>query len=268
MVSLCQGKERPVPPSTFLIDPNSCREQGLILHGPQGTLTIPHREALKTLKQCADKGKLLYGQRELAADFYVPINAYIKFDLAEAHRIQVSTRICWRMGDFALIECDLIFRGPPHWIIMGGSLKSKCYFCLRDQENLCDDLLFNNGAYAEFIRIPERIVAKNTLIVPENVPLEHAALTEPLACAVHGLEDSRPRKGDIIAIIGGGPLGLMILHVAALAGYETIALVDTRARWRRRGNSARSRCPEIRTSESDPETRAFTPEKPRGRYRY
>ena len=101
----------------------------------------------------------------------------------------------------------------------------KCYFCSRDQENLCDDLLFNNGAYAEFIRIPERIVAKNTFIVPENVPLEHAALTEPLACAVHGFEDSRPRKGDIIAIIGGGPLGLMILHVAALAGYETIALV-------------------------------------------
>jgi len=100
-----------------------------------------------------------------------------------------------------------------------------CYFCLRDQENLCDDLLFNNGAYAEFIRIPSRIVSKNTLIVPENVPLEHAALTEPLACAVHGLEDSRPRKGDIVAVIGGGPLGLMILHVAALAGFETIALV-------------------------------------------
>jgi L-iditol 2-dehydrogenase len=101
----------------------------------------------------------------------------------------------------------------------------KCYFCLRDQENLCDDLLFNNGAYAEFIRIPERIVAKNTFIVPENVPLEHAALTEPLACAVHGFEDSRPREGDMIAIIGGGPLGLMMLHVAALAGYETIAVV-------------------------------------------
>jgi L-iditol 2-dehydrogenase len=101
----------------------------------------------------------------------------------------------------------------------------KCYFCSRDQENLCDDLLFNNGAYAEFIRIPARIVAKNTFIVPENVPLEQAALTEPLACAVHGFEDSRPRKGDIIAIIGGGPLGLMILHVAASAGYETIALV-------------------------------------------
>src|SRR5580698_10606335 len=101
----------------------------------------------------------------------------------------------------------------------------ECYFCLRSQENLCDDLLFNNGAYAEFIRIPERIVSKNTLAIPDNVPMEHAALTEPLACAVHGLEDSRPRKGDIVAVIGGGPLGLMILHVAALAGFETISIV-------------------------------------------
>jgi len=101
----------------------------------------------------------------------------------------------------------------------------QCYFCARGQENLCDDLLFNNGAYAEFIRIPARIAAKNTLHVPDHVPLEHAALTEPLACAVHGFEDSRPRSGDTVAVIGGGPLGLMILHVAALAGCETIALV-------------------------------------------
>jgi L-iditol 2-dehydrogenase len=101
----------------------------------------------------------------------------------------------------------------------------QCYFCQRDQENLCDELLFNNGAYAEYIRIPARIVAKNTLHIPANVPLEHAALTEPLACAVHGFKDSNPRPGDTIAVIGGGPLGLMILHVAALAGYKTISLV-------------------------------------------
>ncbi len=101
----------------------------------------------------------------------------------------------------------------------------ECFFCSRGQENLCDDLLFNNGAYAEYIRIPARIVAKNTLHVPDHVALEHAALTEPLACAVHGFEDSRPRKGDTVAVIGGGPLGLMILHVAALAGYEVIAIV-------------------------------------------
>jgi L-iditol 2-dehydrogenase len=101
----------------------------------------------------------------------------------------------------------------------------ECYFCQHGQENLCDDLLFNNGAYAEFIRIPSRIVAKNTLHIPDHVPLEHAALTEPLACAVHGFEDSRPYPGATVAIIGGGPLGLMMLHVAALAGCEVIAIV-------------------------------------------
>ena len=101
----------------------------------------------------------------------------------------------------------------------------QCYFCEHGQENLCDDLLFNNGAYAEFIRIPSRIVAKNTLRIPDHVPLEHAALTEPLACAVHGFEDSKPYPGATVAIIGGGPLGLMILHVAALAGCEVIAVV-------------------------------------------
>jgi len=101
----------------------------------------------------------------------------------------------------------------------------QCYFCERGQENLCDDLLFNNGAYAEFIRIPARIVAKNVLKVPDHVALEYAALTEPLACAVHGFEDSNPQPGDTVAVIGGGPLGLMILHVAALAGCEVIAVV-------------------------------------------
>ena len=101
----------------------------------------------------------------------------------------------------------------------------ECYFCSRGQENLCDDLIFNNGAYAEFIRIPARIVSKNTLRVPDHVPLEHAALTEPLACAVHGFEDSHPHPGDTVAIIGGGPLGLMMLHVAALYGCTVIAIV-------------------------------------------
>ena len=101
----------------------------------------------------------------------------------------------------------------------------RCYFCQRAQENLCEELLFNNGAYAEYIRIPAEIVARNTLRVPAGVSLEHAALTEPLACALHGFEDSDPHPGDTVAVIGGGPLGLMILHVAALAGCRVIAVV-------------------------------------------
>jgi L-iditol 2-dehydrogenase len=117
------------------------------------------------------------------------------------------------------------FKSGDRVVALNSAPCGNCYFCQHNQENLCDDLLFNNGAYAEFIRIPARIVAKNTLRVPDHVPLEHAALTEPLACAVHGFEDSRPYPDAIIAIIGGGPLGLMMLHVAALAGCKTIAVV-------------------------------------------
>jgi L-iditol 2-dehydrogenase len=100
-----------------------------------------------------------------------------------------------------------------------------CLWCVRRQENLCEDLLFNNGAYAEYIRIPARIVSKNTLIVPESMPLEHAALTEPLACVVRGLEETGARRGDTVVVIGAGPIGLMFMHVAQLAGMRVIAVV-------------------------------------------
>jgi L-iditol 2-dehydrogenase len=100
-----------------------------------------------------------------------------------------------------------------------------CFFCKHGQQNLCEELLFNNGAYAEFMRIPARIVEKNTLHVPENVPLEHAALTEPLACVILGLEASGARAGDTMVVIGAGPIGLMFLHAAQLSGVRVIAVV-------------------------------------------
>jgi L-iditol 2-dehydrogenase len=100
-----------------------------------------------------------------------------------------------------------------------------CYWCVRKQENLCEDLLFNNGAYAEYIRIPARIVAKNTLIVPQSLPLEHAALTEPLACVMRGLEETGAKRGDSVVVIGAGPIGLMFMHVAQLSGMKVIAVV-------------------------------------------
>src|SRR3984885_8226059 len=80
-----------------------------------------------------------------------------------------------------------------------------CFFCRHGQQNLCEDLLFNNGAYAEFIKIPSRIVLKNTLLIPDGVPYEHAALTEPLACVVRGLEESGATAGDTMVVIGAGP---------------------------------------------------------------
>jgi L-iditol 2-dehydrogenase len=100
-----------------------------------------------------------------------------------------------------------------------------CFFCRHGQQNLCEDLLFNNGAYAEFIKIPARIVEKNTLALPDGVLFEHAALTEPLACVVRGLEESGAQAGDTMVVIGAGPIGLMFMHVAELAGVHVIAVV-------------------------------------------
>ena len=100
-----------------------------------------------------------------------------------------------------------------------------CFFCLQGQQNLCDDLLFNNGAYAEYILIPARIVEKNTLRVPDAIRLEHAALTEPLACVIRGLEESRAKAGDTMIVLGAGPIGLLFIHAASLAGVHVIAVV-------------------------------------------
>jgi len=118
-----------------------------------------------------------------------------------------------------------LFRPGDRVVALNSAPCGKCYFCRRDQENLCDDLLFNNGAYAEYLRIPARIVARNTLRIPTGIPFEHAALTEALACVVRGLDECQAQPGDSIAIIGGGPIGLMFMHVAQLAGLRVIAVV-------------------------------------------
>ncbi|MGH9559411.1 MAG: alcohol dehydrogenase catalytic domain-containing protein [Bryobacteraceae bacterium] len=101
----------------------------------------------------------------------------------------------------------------------------ECYFCQRGQDNLCSDLIFNNGAYAEYIRIPERIVKKNMYEVPANVSYQDAALIEPLACVLRGLEESGVRAGDTVAVIGLGPIGMMFVRLAKAAyGARVIAI--------------------------------------------
>ncbi len=93
-----------------------------------------------------------------------------------------------------------------------------CFYCKNDQENLCDDLLFLNGAYAESIVVPSRLVQKNMLKLKPKTAFKDAALTEPLACVVQGLEELQPRAGQHLLIIGSGPIGLMFVALARQAG--------------------------------------------------
>jgi L-iditol 2-dehydrogenase len=99
-----------------------------------------------------------------------------------------------------------------------------CFYCRKHQENLCEDLLFNNGAYAEYIRIPRRIVDANMLTIPGQVTFTEAAMVEPLACVLRGLHETKAEMGDTVAVIGAGPIGLMFLQVARLRGCHVIVV--------------------------------------------
>jgi L-iditol 2-dehydrogenase len=93
-----------------------------------------------------------------------------------------------------------------------------CFYCRHEQENLCDDLLFLNGAYAESIVVPARIVKRNMLRLKPGTAFRDAALTEPLACVVQGVEETGLRAGQRVLVIGAGPIGLMFLALATHLG--------------------------------------------------
>ena len=94
----------------------------------------------------------------------------------------------------------------------------ECFYCGNGQENLCDDLMFLNGAYAESIAVPARLVQKNLLRLKAETDFRDAALVEPLACAVQGIEDARVRAGQNVLVIGAGPIGLMFVALARHLG--------------------------------------------------
>ena len=98
----------------------------------------------------------------------------------------------------------------------------ECFYCKREEYNLCENLNLLNGAYAEYIVIPARIVQKNTLILPDNLSFEKAAFCEPLANVVHGAERTNIKPGQTVGVIGIGPIGLMFARIAKLKGARVI----------------------------------------------
>lgn len=99
-----------------------------------------------------------------------------------------------------------------------------CFYCQKGQPNLCEDLLFNNGAYAEYIRIPGRIVRQNMLEIPERISFVDAAMVEPLACVLRGVHETGMHAGSTAVIIGCGPIGLKFVRVLSGRGVRVIAI--------------------------------------------
>ena len=91
-----------------------------------------------------------------------------------------------------------------------------CDGCARGEQ--CRDLVFLSGAYADWLVVPERIAAVNLYDVPPTLAPEVAAMVEPLACCLRGVERAGIQVGDSVAILGAGPIGLMLSACVADAG--------------------------------------------------
>jgi L-iditol 2-dehydrogenase len=101
----------------------------------------------------------------------------------------------------------------------------ECAPCRRGQETLCENLApFLNGAYAEALLVPARIAERNLLPVPTGLAPEVAAMVEPLACCLHGIERAEVEAGQTLAVLGPGPVGLMLCAAARDAGARVVAV--------------------------------------------
>ena len=107
-------------------------------------------------------------------------------------------------------------------VIANSAPCQQCFYCRRGNYSICEDLHFLNGAYAEYILVPERIVRMNLYHLARGSSFIAAALTEPLACALHGIDACKITQGDTVVILGSGPLGLLLTALAKLKGAHTI----------------------------------------------
>jgi L-iditol 2-dehydrogenase len=100
-----------------------------------------------------------------------------------------------------------------------------CAPCRRGEETLCENLRpFLNGAYAEYLLVPARIAERNLLAVPDGLAPEVAAMVEPLACCLRGVERAAIEGGETVAVLGPGPIGLMLCAAAKDAGARVVSV--------------------------------------------
>lgn len=105
----------------------------------------------------------------------------------------------------------------------------ECHFCSIGRGNLCERWnaigVTKPGACAEYALAP----VANCYRLPEQVSLEHAALIEPLSCAVHGFDLLPGRVGEHYLVYGAGTMGLLMAQLARSCGAASVSVVDTNA---------------------------------------
>lgn len=88
-----------------------------------------------------------------------------------------------------------------------------CFYCQKGSPNLCENITFLNGSYAQYLTVPAPIVRHNLHKIPDHVDLAKVALSEPLACVLHACEHMQIKSGETVAILGTGPMSFLFLEV-------------------------------------------------------
>lgn len=98
----------------------------------------------------------------------------------------------------------------------------RCAACLAGHQHVCQNLVFvgidAEGAMQQSWTVPERLLVR----LPADLTLDHAALTEPTAVAVHDVRRARTRARERVLVVGGGPIGMLIASVAAAEDADVL----------------------------------------------
>lgn len=179
---------------------------------------------------------LLYGQEDLRLEQVanpIPQTGEVVIKVAVATTCGTDLKV-WRRGGHAkMLQTPTLFgheaagrivavgEGVNTWrvgdrVVANNSAPCmKCFFCQRHQYSLCANLTWNNGTFAEYLKIPAQIVQHNLLSIPDYLPDDLAAMTEPLACVLHGIARSNVQQNDRVVVLGDGAIGLMFVAVLA-----------------------------------------------------
>lgn len=124
----------------------------------------------------------------------------------------------WRVGDRVCVDPN--------------KLCGACGPCRAGLGHFCEHIVgigtTVNGGFAEYCRVP----VSQLFRIPDGVSFEAAALTEPTACCLHGIDLCGIRHGDTVLVIGGGPIGMLMLQLAKLSGAGKLILLEPVAKKR------------------------------------
>jgi len=188
---------------------------------------------------------LLYGQEDLRLEQVAdptPAVGEVVMQVGAATTCGTDLKVWLRGGHARMLKLPTLFgheaagqvvavgEGVTNWrvgerVVANNSAPcTKCFFCQRQEYSLCANLTFNNGTFAEYLKIPAPIVEHNLLPIPEQLPDELAAITEPLGCVLHGVARSNIKPDDRVVVLGDGAIGLMFVATLAHQGLSEVLL--------------------------------------------